>query len=55
MDTFRCLWRDTTGASMSEYALALCVTLIGVVAAIRLFSDQIVAAFDHSSSGLASK
>jgi Flp pilus assembly pilin Flp len=55
MSTIRDLWLDDSGATMSEYALALCVVALGTIVAIRMFAGHIGDAFESSSSGLTAK
>ena len=55
MKLIRQLWHDTTGATLSEYALALCIITVATVAAIQLFSAPIGDTFARSSSNLAAK
>ena len=55
MRAIRSIWQDTRGATMSEYAIALCVVAVATVVAIQLFSGQIGGAFERSSSNLSAR
>lgn len=55
LNLLRRLWKDEEGQGMVEYGLIIVLIAIGVIVALGLLGDEIVAVFEDITDGLSER